>query len=90
MAISYFLCLFFLSAFVSCAIQFEKQVIDPSLFGDYYVKPFDVDQDGYVDIVAIAYGSGKLVWYRNPHQKGLPWNQSVIAEVLQYTKFLLS
>jgi hypothetical protein len=40
--------------------------------------PVDVDGDGWIDIVQVAYYSQNLVWLKNPGKSGGPWTVSQI------------
>ncbi len=46
--------------------QFEKEVIDDRFQGGYGVTITDVDGDGALDVVALAYRPSALAWYRQP------------------------
>jgi acetyl esterase/lipase len=47
-------------------------------FDDYSNLPFDVDADGWVDIISCNYRSQSLYWVRNPAGKPEPWIKTVI------------
>ncbi len=40
--------------------------------------PVDVDGDGWIDIVQVAYYSQNIVWLKNPGKSGGPWTVSEI------------
>jgi hypothetical protein len=43
--------------------------------------PLDVDGDGYVDVIQIAYFERRILWLRNPGRKGGPWTEHDIDRV---------
>ncbi len=50
--------------------------------GEYYEDfanlPYDVDGDGWMDVITVAYGSKKLSWIRNPGRGDVPFEEIVI------------
>jgi hypothetical protein len=43
--------------------------------------PLDVDGDGYVDVIQIAYFERRILWLRNPGRKGGAWTEHDIDRV---------
>ena len=46
---------------------------------------WDVDQDGWPDVVTTGWGETRILWYKNPGkiglEKGLPWSVHTLADV---------
>lgn len=59
------------------ALRFEKEVIDTGFSGGYGATVADIDGDGAVDVLALAYRPSELAWYRNPG-----WEKMVIETEL--------
>ena len=58
--------LFFASTVRAQPVQFEQHVVDSLFIDGYDVSEADIDQDGYVDIIACRKASGgEVCWYRN-------------------------
>lgn len=55
------------------ALRFEKEVIDTGFSGGYGIKVADIDSDGAMDVLALAYRPSELAWYRNPD-----WEKTLI------------
>jgi len=49
-------------------LTFTQQYID-----DFSDLPVDVDEDGFPDIVSVAWFSKKIAWWRNPGARGGAW-----------------
>lgn len=43
--------------------------------------PLDVDGDGYVDVIQIAYFERRILWLRNPGKKGGAWSEEDIDRI---------
>eukprot|EP00013_Stygamoeba_regulata_P011644 CAMPEP_0177681576 /NCGR_PEP_ID=MMETSP0447-20121125/30797_1 /TAXON_ID=0 /ORGANISM="Stygamoeba regulata, Strain BSH-02190019" /LENGTH=473 /DNA_ID=CAMNT_0019191017 /DNA_START=66 /DNA_END=1487 /DNA_ORIENTATION=- len=61
-------------------VIFNRQLLDNDLVGDYGVRALDVNNDGAPDAVAIAWGSGQLVWYENGG-RGVAWPRHLVADL---------
>ncbi len=46
---------------------------------------YDVDQDGWLDVVTTGWGETRILWFRNPGEvgliKGIPWQVEELADV---------
>jgi hypothetical protein len=70
---------------VACEYWYESPTWTPRKIRDInfngaYVDnfsdlPLDVDGDGYVDVIQIAYFERRILWLRNPGRKGGPWTE---------------
>ena len=65
----------------SAPVSFERLEVDSDLVGDYWVVNSDVDHDGLVDLIAIAYQGEGLFWYKNPGKTTSSWEKSLLAQV---------
>jgi hypothetical protein len=63
----------------------KHKIRDIPFNGSYIDKvsdlPLDVDDDGYTDVVQIAYFARRIVWLRNPGKSRGPWVENVIDNV---------
>jgi hypothetical protein len=59
-------------------LLFNRLVID-ELVGNYWVVNMDLNLDGHMDILALAYSGEGLVWYKNPGTRGGIWIKSLIS-----------
>lgn len=66
--------LFLLLACLAAAQEFKPHDIATGLRGGYQVVPYDMNNDGKPDLIALASGMPELVWYENP-----TWERHVIA-----------
>jgi hypothetical protein len=57
-----------------CAQEFHQHTIATDLKGGYQVVATDMNNDGRLDLIALASGMPELVWYENPG-----WQRHVIA-----------
>jgi hypothetical protein len=53
-------------------------IVDPSLSGAECVDAADIDDDGYLDIVACAMSGNDIIWYENVDGSGSTWTEHVI------------
>lgn len=58
-------------------LTFTEHTIATDLKGGYQVVPFDVNQDGKTDLIALASGMTELVWFEGPQ-----WTRHVMAKGL--------
>lgn len=58
---------------------FKEHVIATGLKGGYQVVPIDMNNDGKIDLIALASGMTDLVWFENP-----TWERHVIASNLPH------
>ncbi len=56
-----------------------QQIISTDAYLARRVIPFDVDQDGYVDVISGSYDGGKLAWYRNLDGLGNFGDEQIIS-----------
>ncbi|MDX9975179.1 MAG: VCBS repeat-containing protein [FCB group bacterium] len=47
---------------------------------DFMNAPFDVDGDGWLDVITVTWFAKKAEWLRNPGEAGGPWPRVLIAE----------
>lgn len=59
-------------------VSFREHTIATDLKGGYQVVPFDVNQDGKPDLIALASGMTDLVWFENPS-----WKRHILAKDLK-------
>lgn len=60
-------------------LDFEEHTIASDLTGGYQVVPCDVNNDGKIDLIALASGMKDLVWFENPG-----WERHVLATNLPH------
>ena len=58
-------------------LSFQEHTIATDLKGGYQVVPFDVNQDGKTDLIALASGMDELAWFEGPQ-----WTRHVMAKGL--------
>ncbi len=49
---------------------------------DFSDLPFDVDDDGHVDVVSVGWGTRRIAWWRNPGRAIGEWTESLVHEGL--------
>jgi hypothetical protein len=59
--------------------RFEEHAIASDLKNGYQVVPFDINNDGKVDLIALGTGMSELVWFENPN-----WQRHVLATNLTH------
>lgn len=58
--------------------QFRELPFDNNYIDAFADMPVDVDKDGYLDIVTVAWFGKKINWFRNPGKAGGLWPETVI------------
>ncbi|GAB4360155.1 MAG: hypothetical protein OHK0021_04310 [Bryobacter sp.] len=59
--------------------EFRSQELARDLKGGYQVLPVDLNGDGRTDLIALASGMSKLVWFENPGRAEAEWPRHVLA-----------
>ena len=67
--------------------EFQRREFRSILFWNNYIDdfsdlPFDVDQDGHVDVVSVGWGMRRIAWWRNPGRAIGAWTEHTIHEGL--------
>jgi hypothetical protein len=59
--------------------RFEEHTIASDLKNGYQVVPFDINNDGKVDLIALGTGMSEVVWFENPN-----WQRHVLVTNLTH------
>lgn len=72
-----------LTFFIFCVdaySQFASQrIISTSAEGAFRAIPFDMDSDGFIDVVSASYSDAKIAWYRNLDGQGSFGTEQIIT-----------
>lgn len=60
--------------------SWTKHVITASLSGSASVYAYDIDCDGFEDVLGAAFSDDKIVWWRNEDGTGTSWTEFLVDE----------
>ncbi len=72
---------FVVLGFLTATAQYgPQQIISPSAHGAFRAIPHDMNNDGFMDVVAAAYSDSKIAWYLNIDGEGNFSAEHIITE----------
>eukprot|EP01094_Clydonella_sp_ATCC50884_P010693 TRINITY_DN20547_c0_g1_i1.p1 TRINITY_DN20547_c0_g1~~TRINITY_DN20547_c0_g1_i1.p1 ORF type:complete len:498 (-),score=118.88 TRINITY_DN20547_c0_g1_i1:73-1566(-) len=63
----------------NASVFFERVVLSDRWYGDYGMSTADLNGDNLLDVVALAWGTGRVAWFENPGTRRTQWLQHDIG-----------